>query len=182
KKESLINNYCNPDKLNDFPKIIFAFNLLTKLLFTSVGNNEITNLVLNIYDNIANTFLSQCYSNIILENENIVFCLPATHTFAWYLVKADKLKDENPLEYIKTLRTALQKVPQAKEIIEFLIADLQEQEEKKKQEQIKNAAPELLQMAEQLKTMLSAFPPNSPELLAIKQSPVYKQVAFLIED
>jgi hypothetical protein len=37
-------------------------------------------------------------------------------------------------------------------------------------------------MAEQLKVMLSAFPENSPELLAIKQSPMYKQVAFLIED
>jgi hypothetical protein len=56
------------------------------------------------------------------------------------------------------------------------------EEEKKKQEQIKTASPELVTMAEQLKTMLKAFPPNSPELLAIKQSPMYKQVAFLIEE
>ena len=56
------------------------------------------------------------------------------------------------------------------------------EEEQKKQEMIKNAAPELVAMAEQLKTMLSAFPENSPELLAIRQSPMYKQVAFLIEN
>ena len=181
-KKQLINNYCNIDTLKDFPRVIFAFNLLTNMLFTGIGDNEITKLALNKYNEIANTFLSQCYSNIILENENNVFCLPITHTFAWYLLKANKLKNENPLEYVKTLRTALQKVPQAKEIIEFLIEDLQAQEEKKKQEQIKNAAPELVAMAEQLKVMLSAFPENSPELLAIKQSPMYKQVAFLIED
>lgn len=181
-KKQLINNHCNIDTLKDFPRVIFAFNLLTNMLFTGIGDNEITKLALNNYNEIAYTFLSQCYSNIILENENNVFCLPFTHTFAWYLVKANKLKNENPLEYVKTLRIALQKVPQAKEIIEFLIEDLQTQEEKKKQAQIKNAAPELIQLAEQLKAMLAAFPENSPELLAIKQSPMYKQVAFLIED
>ena len=51
-----------------------------------------------------------------------------------------------------------------------------------KQEMIKNASPELVAMAEQLKTMLSALPENSPELLAIRQSPMYKQVAVLIEN
>ena len=52
----------------------------------------------------------------------------------------------------------------------------------RKEEQIKNASPELVAMATQLKTMLAAFPPDSPQLLAIKQSPMYKQVAFLIEE
>lgn len=181
-KESLINNYCNLNNLKDFPKIIFAFNLLTNILFSDISDSKITELALSAYTDIANTFLSQCYSNTILENEKNVSCLPATHTFAWYLLKAKNLKDTSPLEYVKTLRIALQKVPQAKEIVEFLIADLQKQEELRKQEQIKNAAPELIQMAEQLKAMLAAFPENSPELLAIKQSPVYQQVAFLIEE
>ena len=60
--------------------------------------------------------------------------------------------------------------------------EFKKEEDTKEQEKIKNTSPELLAMAEQLKTMLSAFPPNSPELLAIKQSPMYKQVAFLIEE
>ena len=109
-------------------------------------------------------------------------CLDVTSLFSWYLVKANSLKDSNPLEYIKTLRTALKKVPQAKDVIEFLIEEFKNEEELKRQEKIKNTSPELLSMAEQLKTMLAALPPNSPELLAIKQSPMYKQVAFLIED
>ena len=76
----------------------------------------------------------------------------------------------------------MKKIPQAKEIVEFLIEEYKKEEEQKKQEQIKNASPELVAMATQLKTMLSAFPENSPQLLAIKQSPMYKQVAFLIEE
>ena len=76
----------------------------------------------------------------------------------------------------------MKKFPPAKEIIEFIIEEFQTEEEQKKQEQIKNASPELVAMAEQLKTMLAAFPPDSPQLLAIKQSPMYKQVAFLIEN
>ena len=80
------------------------------------------------------------------------------------------------------LKEIIKKVPQAKQIIEFLIEEFKNEEELKRQEKIKNTSPELLQMAEQLKTMLDALPPNSPELLAIKQSPMYKQVAFLIKD
>ena len=86
------------------------------------------------------------------------------------------------MEYIKTLRLALNRIPESKPVIEFLIAELQKEDAKKKQEQIKNASPELIALAEQLKTMLSAFPEDSPELLAIKESPMYKQVAFLIEN
>ena len=63
-----------------------------------------------------------------------------------------------------------------------MIEEIKKEEELRKQEKIKNTSPELLAMAEQLKTMLAAFPTNSPELLAIKQSPMYKQLAFLIEN
>ncbi len=164
-------------------KIAFYFNFISLSLLNKdvIIKAENKTAYLNIFYKIADTYLNTCYNKIILENEDNASCLQETHLLAWYLVKASELKNTSPLEYIKTLRVALQKVPQAKEIIEFLIADLQREEEQRKQEQIKNAAPELLQMAEQLKTMLAAFPPNSPELLAIKQSPVYKQVAFLIE-
>ena len=98
------------------------------------------------------------------------------------MVKANKHRVEKPLEYIKTLRTLLKRIPEAKPTVEFLIEQYQSEEEQKKQEMIKNASPELVAMAEQLKTMLSAFPENSPELLAIRKSPMYKQVAFLIEN
>lgn len=182
--EVLLEKYCTKAFCNSYPRTSFIFNLLTAMLFNK--NVELSepakSKLLDTFINIAEDYLAYQYNPELLNEESYITCLTEAHALAWYLVKAEKEKEENPLEYVKTLRVALSKIPQAKEIIEFLIADLQRQEEQKKQEQIKNAAPELLQMAEQLKVMLAAFPADSPELLAIKQSPVYKQVAFLMED
>ncbi len=180
----LVEYYCDIEKLKDFPYISFYFNLLLTILFNdnlSLDNDTKLKLI-NKFSIVADCYLNACYNSELLKNEKFVVCIPTLHLFAWYLVKATKEKESNPLEYIKTLRTALQKIPQAKQIIEFLIEEFKNEEELKRQEKIKTASPELLAMAEQLKTMLKAFPENSPELLAIKQSPVYKQVAFLIED
>ena len=89
---------------------------------------------------------------------------------------------DDPKEKISLLRKALKEEPKMKNLINHILEEFKNEEELKRQEKIKTASPELLQMAEQLKTMLKAFPENSAELLAIKQSPVYKQVAFLIEE
>ena len=182
--DSLVNELTVSSEKTNLHKIAFYFNLIVTLLLNKdiIINNEKKATYLNVFYKVADIFLNACYNKNILENEDYVSCLQETHILAWYLVKANKLRDKNPLEYVKALRSALQKVPQAKEIVEFLIEELRAQEEKKKQEQIKNASPELIAMANQLKTMLSAFPPDSPQLLAIKQSPMYKQVAFLIEE
>lgn len=42
-------------------------------------------------------------------------------------------------------------------------------------------SPELLALAEQVRTMLAAYDPNDPAVAAIKASPVYQRVAYLIE-
>ncbi|MBE6749311.1 MAG: glycosyltransferase [Ruminococcaceae bacterium] len=182
--DSLCEKYFTKEFCNNYPRASFSFNLLTTILLnTNIKlKNEMKNSFLNAFVDVAEQYLGYHYNPELLNDDKYIDCLAETHAFAWYLVKANKFKEENPLEYIKTLRTALNKVPQAKQIVEFLIEELQKEEESKKQEQIKNASPELVAMAEQLKVMLSAFPENSPELLAIKQSPMYKQVAFLIEN
>ena len=170
---------------NELYELAFLFKLLSTLLVSTKFDNLTTeqkSKTIDTFRNIAKNYLSSCYNEALLQDEELMQCLDVTSLFSWYLVKANSLKDSNPLEYIKTLRTALKKVPQAKDVIEFLIEEFKNEEELKRQEKIKNTSPELLQMAEQLKTMLAALPPNSPELLAIKQSPMYKQVAFLIED
>lgn len=180
----LINEYCTDSFCNLFPQTSFIYNLLLVILTgTNVSlSDETKTKLIDTFIFVANKFLTTCYNPELLKNEEFIVCIPTLHLFSWYLVKASKLKSEKPLEYIKTLRSLLNKIPQAKQIVEFLIENFQKEAEIKKQEKIKTASPELLKMAEQLKTMLSALPENSPELLAIKQSPVYKQVAFLIED
>lgn len=180
----ILEKDCDAASSREFPQVSFTFNLLLSTLFNNIEstNDEIKTKITNKLVVVADTYLTSYYNPELLKNEEYINCLPQLHLFTWYLVRATKEKDQNSLEYIKTLRLALKKIPQAKPIIEFLIKEFQNKEEQKKQNQFKNAAPELVAMAEQLKTMLSAFPDNSPELLAIKQSPMYKQVAFLIED
>ena len=182
--DELFEYFCNIEVTADFPYISFVFKLLLNIL---LNNNEFLldktkTVLINKFIEVSNVYLSSCYNPALLENEKEILCIPVHHLFSWYLTKADTYKSENPLEYIKTLRTLLKRIPESKPIVEFLIDNFQKEEEVKKQEMIKNASPELVALAEQLKTMLSAFPENSPELLAIKQSPMYKQVAFLIEN
>lgn len=180
----LINKYCNDEFCSFFPRTSFIYNLLLTILTNTNESlpSETKSVLIEKFVFVANIFLSSCYNSELLNNEEFIVCIPTLHLFSWYLVKAEKEKIQKPLEYIKTLRKLLKKIPQSKQLVEFLIEELRAQEEKKKQEQIKNASPELIAMANQLKTMLSAFPPDSPQLLAIKQSPMYKQVAFLIEE
>ena len=42
-------------------------------------------------------------------------------------------------------------------------------------------SPELLALAEQVRTMLAAYDPNDPAVAALKASPAYQKVAYLIE-
>ena len=180
----VINHYCKEENLKTFPQISFVFNLLLTALFSNniALSNELKLGLINNFVCVAERYMTECYNENLLNNSEYINCIPNLHLFSWYLVNAFKEKNENPLGYIKTLKETIKKVPQAKQIIEFLIDEFKNEEEKKRQEQIKTASPELVAMAEQLKTMLKAFPPNSPELLAIKQSPVYQQVKFLIEE
>ncbi len=182
--DEIFEYFCNTESVKDFPQISFAFNLLLNLLlnYSEVLSDNYKAMLINKFIVIADTYLTSCYNSELLKNEKEILCIPTLHLFSWYLVEANTQKNKNPLEYVKTLRTLLNKIPQTKQIVEFLIENFQKEEEVKKQEMIKNTSPELVAMAEQLKTMLSAFPENSPELLAIKQSPMYKQVAFLIEN
>ena len=183
--DSLLSNINNSVESIELYEASFLFKLLSTLLlsksFNKLSNEQKINTI-NTFVSVSNQYLSYCYNKEILESDELMQCFDVVHLFSWYLVKANEIKDSNPLEYVKTLRTALKNIPQAKAVIEFLIEDLKNEEEQKKQKQIKTASPELIALAEQLKTMLRAFPENSPELLAIKQSPMYKQVAFLIED
>lgn len=180
----VVNHYCNEENLKTFPQISFIFNLLLTTLFSNniALKNELKSTLTNKFVFVAERYMTECYNENLLKNSEYINCIPNLHLFSWLLVNAFKEKDKDPLGYIKTLKEIIKKIPQAKPIIEFLIEEFKNEEELKRQEKIKTASPELIQMAEQLKTMLKAFPENSPELLAIKQSPVYKQVKFLIEE
>lgn len=44
------------------------------------------------------------------------------------------------------------------------------------------ASPELLELADKIRSILQQYPADDPVVQAIKQSDAYKKVAYLIED
>lgn len=182
--KSFVQNLCvyiDTKKFKSFKHISFAYYLIAFLWLDNAKLHPDFNKTLSqSFYEISKLYLNNLYKQEVLENESIFSALPSTHRFSILFIRA--IDCNNPKEKISLLRKALKEEPEMKKLINHILEDFQIEEEKKKQEQIKTASPELVAMAEQLKTMLKAFPPNSPELLSIKQSPMYKQVAFLIED
>ena len=97
------------------------------------------------------------------------------HRFGWYCVRAfAALETGDTAGYVRLLRAGLETAPEMKPMVEFLT-------KKTPELQLPPPSPELLAMAEQVRTMLAAYDPNDPAVAALKQSPVYQRVAYLIE-
>ena len=177
----IIDYYTNNNTIETFEKLSFAFNLLTAVIISKIELDFSSMKILSSrFYEVSKILLTNLYREELLNDFSAVCILPAIHRFSLYYIMAVDCDD--PKEKISLLRKALKEEPKMKNLINHILEEFKNEEELKRQEKIKTASPELLQMAEQLKTMLKAFPENSAELLAIKQSPVYKQVAFLIEE
>ncbi len=136
-------------------------------------------LLAQTFARVEKEFLSVCYSPDVL-NANDIFLLPPMHRFGWYCVKAfDALNNGDSAGYIRLLREGLASCPDMKEMAEFLFADMERQQQEKA---IHDAPPELIQLAESVRTILSQYSPSDPAVQAIKMSSVYKKVAWLIEN
>ena len=85
-------------------------------------------------------------------------------------------------EKIAYLHSAINQDSSMKKLITFATEELKKENEQNQAKKQFDASPELLALAKNIKLMLDNYPENSPELIAIKQSPVYKQVAHLIEN
>lgn len=119
-------------------------------------------------------FLTLCYTPELLRSENL-FVLPPMHRFGWYCAQAfDALDGGDQVGYVRCLREGLSTCEGMKDMVEFLIKHTPE---------LQAPAPsrELLDLADKVRSMLSAFDPEDPAVAAIKQSPVYQKVAHLIE-
>ncbi len=121
------------------------------------------------YAMIERYFLSACYAPEFLTEENIIL-LPPIHRFGWYCATAyEALDSGKPHEYVRLLREGLLACEGMKPMVEFLA------------EHALSAPPELLQLAEQVRTILAQYPADDPAVEALKQSAAYQQVAYLIE-
>lgn len=119
-------------------------------------------------------FLPRCYAKEALCTENL-YILPMMHRFGWYCVQAfDRLDADDTAGYVRLLRKGLASCPEMTPMVEFLLDRLEERRQSQ-------TAPELLELAQQVRTVLAQYPADDPAVAALKQSAAYRQVRHLIE-
>lgn len=120
-------------------------------------------------------FLTGCYAREVLREGNLRV-LPPMHRFGWYCSQAfDALAGGDAAGYVRLLRAGLETNPAMKPMVEYLTENTPELWNT-------GAAPELLALAEKVKALLAAYPADDPAVAAVKASPAYQRVAYLIED
>lgn len=123
---------------------------------------------------IENKFLSQYYATDLLCSENI-HVLPPLHRFGWYCARAYAALDGgNPAGYVRLLREGLLACEAMKPMVEFLAEHIPEL-------QAPPPSPELLRLAEQVRTLLSAYAADDPAVAMLKATPAYQKVAHMLE-
>lgn len=179
--EGIVLKHTDDEQLTDFNKLSFAFNLISEIISSDKEFSiSFKNQLKERFYTISKLYLTNLYKDEILENDYVFSTLPALHRFSIYFIIAIDSTDIK--EKIRLLRQALTEEPKMKELVNITLEELQNEQKKLEAEKQLSASPELVELAKQIKIMLENYPENSPELLAIKQSPVYKQVAHLIEN
>nr|WP_325212008.1 glycosyltransferase family 2 protein [uncultured Oscillibacter sp.] len=123
---------------------------------------------------VEGAFLTGCYAPEVLREGNLLV-LPPMHRFGWYCAQAfNALEAGDSMGYTRLLRAGLETNPAMKPVVEYLAEHTPELEDT-------GASPELLALAEKVRTMLAAYPADDPAVAALKASPAYQRVAYLIE-
>lgn len=174
----------NMNTENKYAKhILFNYYLSLGQLATTdwedIDDNSYYDDISNIYKRYSTDFLKLYYNENLLCEE-MIDILPGMHGFAWTLIKYYEAFDNNQLKQaIHFLKKSLKLAPNMKQLIKYLTDNISQKiQDDSKQEEIN---PELLALAEKVRMILSAYPQNDPAVFAIKQSEIYKKVAYLIE-
>ena len=129
-----------------------------------------------IFAQVEQTFITSYYAPEVLREGNLCV-LPAMHRFGWYCAQAfSYLEAGDTLHYVRLLRDALASYEGAKHMVDFLLENTPEL-----QAPPESPAPELLELAEKVRTLLAQYDPADPAVAALKSGSVYQKVAHLIE-
>lgn len=165
---------------HDFSIVSFNFQLLITIFQSNWDDIHQLRALCIWFGRIAADYLENMYHPDRLANEQNICFLPAAHRFAWYFIHAQKAAAQgDSLACVHALRQGLLQTPQMKNVVQHLLSFV---ENNIFPIDIAAASPELLELAEQIRTVLRQYPANDPAVQALKQSPAYQKVAYLIED
>lgn len=167
------------DDYEDWQRLMWVRGLAMASVRSFDWKNDIQNAsqgmaLARTYAKIEKVFLPRCYAKEVLQ-KNLILVLPPMHRFGWYCAQAfDRLDAGDTAEYVQLLREGLTSCESVKAMVEFLIDHTPEL-------QVPSHPAELLMLAEQIRTILSAYDPDNPAVAALKQSEAYQKVAYFIE-
>ena len=131
-------------------------------------------------EELSRELLPHLYSQELLACKEEWIILSGTHQFyLWFLEGEKRRAAGDTAGYLHNLRQGLKQAPRMKDFVEFLLDEVEKEEETAPP--VIDATPELLALAEQVKRILSQFPPDDPAVAALKQSDAYQRVAALLE-
>ncbi len=131
--------------------------------------------LLRSFAQVEAAMLPLIYTPQALTEENAPL-LPPMHRWGLYCGLAfEALDGGNPHEYLAILHRGLKACASAKDMVQFLLDRFTEDARPK-------ASSELLALAEKVRAILAAYGPDNPAARAIRESPAYKQVAWIIEE
>lgn len=169
--------YLQAETGEDPGRLLWKIDLVASALQCGAWeSDEEAEALWDAYLRLEGRYLETTYKPALLQEETLSV-LPAVHRFAFYAMRADELRRAGRwTDFAQMLHAALQTSPAMKEIVSFWLDRLEQIS--KAQE----AEAELLQLAEQVRAILTQLPPDSPDVLALRQSPAFRAVAHLIEE
>ena len=119
-------------------------------------------------------FLPRCYTEEVCGEKGI-FLLPPLHRLGWYCACAfEALDTGDKVGYVRMLRSGLEHCKHMKSMVSFLIENVPELKPVQLSDEMKA-------LADQIRTILSAYAPDDPAVALLKQSEAYQKVAYLID-
>ncbi|WP_294553646.1 FkbM family methyltransferase [uncultured Pseudoflavonifractor sp.] len=125
-----------------------------------------------LFISLAADYMPNYYSAALLESEEDWNALPGMHQFALLLLKGQRAWNSgDELGWVRALRQGLKAAPAMKGMVEFM----------GRHRPARPVDPQLRELADRVRAVLSQYAPGDPAVRALKESPAYQKVAPLLE-
>ena len=142
-------------------------------------HKELGRSIVRAFAETERVFIPRYYAPETWAEENI-YVLPPMHRFGWHCAQAFDCLDRGDFSgCLQSLRNGMAVYEDIAKLVEFMINQVEDME---RASRIATAPPELIELAKQVKLMLSRFAPDDPAVVELKKSAAYQQVAWLIEE